>query len=372
MLSMNELLKKYLARTKDGLSVVQVRMPLKEQIFFAKRLSFLMDAGVPLIESLHIIKSQTKKSARAQAYESIIGDIANGQYLSKSLAKFRHMFSDFAINLIKVGETSGILNQNLAYLADELAKKDALKKKVVGAMVYPIFITVATLGIVTLLTVYIFPKITPIFTSLKVPLPLVTRVLMAVSDYLREWGLLTLCIVLLCVFAFMMLRVFVLSVRQVTDRFFLTLPIIGSLAKSYNLANANRTLGLMLQSGVPVTSALTVTAETMPNLAYKQAFTAVAEVVLKGGTISQGLREHPALFTDMMVHLITVGETTGNLSQTLVYLAGFYELEVEDLTKNLSSSIEPALMIVMGLLVGLIAVSVITPIYAITQHLTPR
>lgn len=369
---MSERLKAYVIAVGERMPSLSTRFSLKEQIFFAKRLAFLVRAGVPLLEALHIIRSQTKGRGHVKVYDAIIADIASGQYLSSSLAKFRHMFSDFAVNLIRVGETSGILNQNLTYLADELAKKSALKKKVIGALIYPAFITVATLGVTGLITVYIFPKIMPIFTSLHVKLPLTTRILIAVSEYLREWGLVTILVLFVLVGLFFIMRAKIERVRHETDRLLLVLPLAGSIAKSYNLANINRTLGLMLQSGVPVATAIVVVAETTENRAYREALENVAELIVRGEPVSRGLALHPKLFPDMTTHLVMVGETTGNLPQTLMYLAELYELEVDDLTKNLSSSIEPILMLIMGLLVGLIAVSVITPIYEITQHLTPR
>lgn len=348
------------------------RFSLKEQIFFAKRLSFLVKAGVPLMESLIIIRNQTASKGKAKVYETIITDVANGQNLSTSIKKYKYFLTDFGVNLIKVGETSGILEQNLTYLADELAKKSALRKKVIGAMVYPIFITFATLGVTGLLTVYIFPKIMPIFVSLHVPLPFTTRALIAVSAYLREWGLLTLLAIALLTILYFILRFRFDTFRFHTDKALLYIPLAGSIARSYNLANFCRTMGLMLKSGVPVATAIEITAETTPNTVYQAAYARVAESVVRGQPMSQQLADEPKLFPSILTHMLAVGEKTGSLAPTLSYLAEMYELEVDDQTKNLSSSIEPILMMVMGLLVGLIAVSVITPIYGITQHLSPR
>jgi type II secretory pathway component PulF len=348
------------------------RFPLKEQIFFIKRLSFLVKAGVPLMECIDIITKQTRSPERAKLYQAVSDDLASGQYLATSLGKMKRGFSDFAINIIRVGETSGILTQNLNYLAEELTKQSTLKRKVLGALVYPAFITVATLGVTSLITVYIFPKIMPIFTSLNVELPITTRVLIAVSLYLREWGLLTLGGVAVVIVGFFLARAYAPAVRAATDRSLLSIPLAGRIARGYNLANFTRTLGLMLRSGVPVTEAMEVAAETTPNLVYRAAYERVTEGIIKGESVSQGLAREGALFPDLLTHMVAVGETTGSLSNTLTYLSELYETEVDELTKNLSTSIEPILMIVMGLLVGLIAVSVITPIYEITQHLNPK
>ncbi|OGC80481.1 hypothetical protein A2943_02170 [Candidatus Adlerbacteria bacterium RIFCSPLOWO2_01_FULL_51_16] len=351
-------------------SISFVRFSVKEQTLFAKRLSFLIKAGVPVVECLHLIRKQTKSLSKKKVYDSIINDVSNGQFLATSLGKFRRLFGDFTINLIRIGESSGILSQNLNYLADELQKKYALQRKVKGALVYPIFITIATLGVTAMLTVFIFPKIMPIFASLNVELPLTTRILLAVSTYLQNWGILTAILFILFLVGVYVVRRMFTPVRFGFDYLLLRLPLAGAIAVSYNLANFTRTLGLMLRSGVHLTEALVITAETTPNLLYKAAYARMGHAVTKGEQISRTLEREPKLFPDMLTHMVAIGETTGNLSATLTYLAELYEAEVDEKTKNLSSSIEPILMIVMGILVGLIAVSVITPIYAITQSLS--
>jgi type IV pilus assembly protein PilC len=366
-----------LKRTQTGAEKIlaelqKPRLTLKEQIFFAKRLSFFIHAGVPLIEAIDIIRMQTRSKTKKELFNTIQKDIAEGQYLATSLARSGSVFNDFAINIIRVGEGSGILKENLTYLADELTKRKELRSKVTSALVYPAFITAATLGITILLTVFIFPKIMPIFVSLHVPLPFTTRALIAISGFLKSWGLLTFFVLVLISITLLVLRNTYTRVRHVADRLLLSLPLAGSIAKNYNLANYSRTLGLMLRSGIPITTAMGVVSETTPNLLYKNAYAEITAALVRGETVSQGLARFPKLFPDVLTHMVSVGEKTGSLAQTLIYLAELYETEVNDLTKNLSSSIEPILMIVMGLIVGLIAVSIITPIYAITQHLSPR
>lgn len=349
-----------------------VRFTIKEQTFFAKRLAFLVTAGVPLIECLHIIRAQTKSRAKMRVYDTVIHDVSNGQYLATSLGRHRKLFGDFAINLIRVGESSGILAQNLGHLADELQKRHELRRKVIGALVYPAFITVATLGVTALLTAYIFPKLMPIFTSLNVELPQTTRALISISAYLRAWGIVTVLGIIAAVVAFLTVRSRLDSLRHWSDRMLLRLPLAGSIARAYNLANFCRTLGLLLRSGVVLTDAVSITGETTKNRAYRIACQQFGEAIIRGEALSKALARRKDIFPDFLTHMIAIGEKTGNLSQTLIYLAESYEGDVEDLTKNLSSSIEPVLMIVMGVIVGLIAVSVITPIYEITSHLQPK
>ncbi len=345
------------------------RFSIKEQSLFAKRMSFLVKAGVPLIDCLNMIRTQTKSKAKSKVFDMVIDDVNNGQFLATSLGKHRRMFGDFAINLIHVGEQSGILSQNLAYLADELQKKEMLRNKVIGALVYPIVITIATLGITGVLTVYIFPKILPIFASLNVTLPLSTRILIATSNFLKNDGLWLLLgiIVFMCTMAYLKFRY--AQVQYFLDRNSIRIPLFGAMLQSYNLANFTRTLGLLLISGVRLTDSMVMVAEATPNLAYRRAYENIAASIVKGEPMSRELSRQPNLFPDTLRHMVTVGETTGGLSSTLLYLSEMHEGEVEEATKNLSSTIEPLLMVVMGCLVGFIAVSIITPIYEITQSL---
>lgn len=345
------------------------RLSTKEQAHFAKRLAFLVKAGVPILDSLKILRRQTKSKSRSKIFDKIISDVSNGRFLSTSLKKLPNIFGDFAINIIKVGETSGTLDQNLNYLSEELKKKQALKQKIVGAFVYPIFITVATVGLTVLLTVFIFPKIRPIFDSLHVDLPISTKILIFVSDFLGNYGIYLLAGVATVIIAFLVLIKKSDYFHFIVDRLILRVPLFGKITQSYNMTNFCRTLGLLLKSGVRVTEALAITGDTTRNFVYKKECQNAAKSVMQGEKISKYLERRLELFPDIITQMIAIGESTGNLSETLVYLSELYESEVDDITKNLSSSIEPVLMIFMGLLVGFIAVSVITPIYEITQNL---
>lgn len=347
------------------------RFSTKDQAHFAKRLSFLIHAGVPIVESLHILRRQTGSKSKGKVFDKIITDVSNGQFLATSLARLKNSFGDFAVNIIRIGETSGMLDQNLNYLAEELKKKRALQQKVMGAFIYPIFITVATLGLTGLLTVYIFPKIRPIFDSLRVDLPLSTKFLISLSEFLISYGLFVALGIMVVVAIITLLIKKVRLVRYFVHYWVLKVPVVGKIAQNYSMSNFCRTLGLLLKGGTRITEAIMITGETMSNVVYKKEILNIAHSVLKGDKISKYLEKHAGLFPDMLTQMVAIGETTGNLSEALVYLSEMYEHEVDDLTKNLSSTLEPALMIFMGLIVGFVAVSVITPIYEITQNLHP-
>jgi len=353
-------------------SVSYARLSIKDQTFFVKRLSFLIKAGVPMRESLVMIREQTRKRGYASILDTVIANISNGQNLSTSLGKFKHVFGEFTINIIGFGEETGVLSENLEYVADELKKRQALRKKIIGASVYPIIVTIATVAIVTFLMVFLFPKILPIFTSLKYDLPLSTRIMIGLSNFIRDWGFISLASFLVLLTALIILVRKIDVVRFYFHKTLLYIPVIGKIVRDYNMANFTRTMGLLLRGGVTMGEALPIAVKITPNMVYKKEFKTLSGVVNRGSKISAHLSKARYLFPDIVTQIVSVGENSGNLSNSLIYLSEMYEAEIEDFTKNLSNMVEPVLMIVMGIAVGFIAISIITPIYGITQHLKPR
>lgn len=359
-------LKERFAGFLQRVNSITMRVPLSSQAVFARHLAVMAKAGLPLLESLKLLKKESPSRAMAKILDQVISDVSNGQFLSASLDRFRGVFGNLFINIIRVGESTGILPENLNYLADELKKKQALKRKVVGALMYPAVIVSATFGITGLLTVFIFPKILPVFESLKVDLPLSTRILIGASHLLTNYGgWVALATVASLIALWFLLRIRIL--RYYFHRIILVLPIFGKMARDVNLANFCRTLGLTLKSGVQVVEAIGITSESLSNLVYKKQLTQAAEEVRKGEALSPFFAKHKKLFPVMVTQMISVGESSGNLSESLLYLSDFYEQEVTESTGNLSTVLEPVLMVVMGVVVGFVAISIITPIYEITS-----
>lgn len=366
-------MKNALIRTYNGLNKISfVRMSIKEQTFFVKRLSFLIKAGVPILESLIMIRDQTRKKGYASVLDTIIGDVSSGQYLSTSLSKFRNIFGDFSINIISFGESTGILSENLEYLAEELKKKGALKKKIIGAFIYPLVVTVATFGITGFLMVYLFPKIIPVFSSIHMDLPLSTRIVISISQFLTNHGIAFLSSLFVLIIGFIFILKKSEKVRYYFDKYIMKIPTLGNIIKSYNLANSTRTMGLLLKSGITLSEALPITSKISSNLVYKEEFRKLALEINRGEGMSTHLIKNRELFPDVLTQIVSVGERSGNLSNSLIYLSELFESEVDDFTKNISALLEPILMIFMGIIVGFIAISIITPIYGITQHLQPK
>lgn len=351
---------------KKFLKSLLLRVPIQEQVIFSRHLAVMSKAGLPLIDSLKMIQKETKSKAMLKILDQLIKDVSNGQFLSASLEKFQNVFGDLFVNIIRVGESAGILSENLNYLADELKKKQELRRKVIGALIYPAVVLVATFGITGLLTVFIFPKIIPVFSSLNVKLPISTRILIAVSNLLTNYGALVVLIgFILLVILFLLLRN--KKIRFYFDHFLLYIPIFGKIFRNVSLSNLCRTLGMTLKSGVKVVEAISITAGSIPSLAYKGQLIQAAEEVKKGETLASHFMKNKHLFPPIVSQMISVGETAGNLSETLLYLSEFYESEVSEATKNLSNVLEPVLMVLMGIIVGFVAISIITPIYEVTR-----
>ena len=339
-----------------------LRFGTQDQIFFAKRLAMILRAGMPIMEGLHMLGSQTRTGSATFIYQSLIVDVSNGHPLSTGLGKFQRIFGEFCVNIVKVGETSGTLHENLDYLAEELKKKQALRRKVVGALVYPAVIIVATIGITVMLTVYIFPKIIPIFQSVKATLPLSTRILIVLSSFLSNWGLWLLGGIVVSFIGFLFLMRSWPRFHLFIDNVLLRIPLLGKLSQYYNLANSTRTLSLLLKSDVGVVNAMELVAASTRNHVYRRALYDAANHITRGQKISLQLQSKPRLFPPLMTQMVLVGESTGNLSTSLMFLSDMYEEEINDLTKNLTTMLEPILMIVMGIVVGFVAISIISPI----------
>lgn len=342
---------------------------LQDQILFTKRLGMILKSGMPIMEGLHMMGEESRTKSAAFIYRSLAIDVSNGQTLSSGLNKFPSIFGEFGVSIIRIGERSGTLHENLEYLASELKRKQTLKRKVVGALIYPAVIVCATIGITLMLTVYVFPKIVPIFESVKADLPLSTRILMKISMFLSTDWLWIAGGAFAFVGAFAMLMLWK-AFHYVVDTVILRVPLFGKLTKLYNLTNICRTMALLLKSDVRIVESIELAANSTMNLVYRGELMAARDRLIHGQNISSQFKTRADLFPPLLSQMARVAETTGSLSGTFEFLSGMFEEEIDELTKSLTTLIEPILMITMGIVVGFIAISIITPIYSITQSLS--
>ena len=342
-------------------------VPVKEKMLFSKHLSVMIRAGLPLKDSLEEIGSQTKLPKFRRVLLSIVHEVENGQFLSAAMAKYPKIFDDLFTSMVRVGEESGKLSENLDYLSTQLERADTLKQKIRGALVYPSLVLFGTFGVVGFLTFVTLPQLLPIFISLKVKLPATTQFLFDFSHLARKYSVYIAVVVGAIIFGFrgLMLNK---KFRFFIHRFVLKIPVFGSLARNAQLTRFSQILGTLLASGVDVVRALQITSSSMGNLVYREELNAVAKNMSKQGeSIAEYLARKPKLFPSITERMIRVGEKTGKLDESLLYIAEFYDKEIDNTVRNMTSIIEPALLLVMGVVVGFVAISVITPIYKLTE-----
>jgi type IV pilus assembly protein PilC len=344
------------------------RLNNKQKMLFARNLEVMTRSGMQVLDGLEILKKQSNSRAFGRMIDLLIADVKNGHYLSAGLEKYSNVFGEFFINLIRVGETSGTLSENLKYLADELKKKDELNKKIKGAMIYPIIILIATTAIGGALIFFIFPKIIPVLNSIKVPLPAITLLFIAISGFLIKFGLYVLGGLIALIIGFLFL-LRVKAFRYKIHELILITPIISNMSKTINMITLARTLGLLLKSGVKIIEALQISANTLSNMVYQKEVNQISEGVRRGESLSKYLNSNPHLFPPIFSEMISVGENTGKLDESLLFLSNYYEAELDESTKTMSNILEPMLLLIMGVIVGAIALAIITPIYRITQTL---
>lgn len=345
---------------------IQPKVSLKEQILFARNLSLMSQTGIPLLEGLKMLENQTQSKTMKKILASLSQDVENGQFMATSLRKHEGTFGPLFINIIHIGETSGTLAENLNFLADELKKKRELRAKITSALVYPIIILITTFMLVGVLMFFILPRILPIFDSFNSPLPLPTRILIGTNKFfLNHWFSALITVVVLGV-GIAFLRT-IRQVREATDRVVLTIPLVGQLTKTVHMAIFSRTFALLLKSGVKIVEALGIASDILPNSTYQKILHAGGEKVRIGEPLGKYLMQYPNLFPLMFSQMIEVSESSGTMDETLLYLSTYYENELDDTTRNLVSFLEPLLMVVMGGLVGFIAISILLPIYSLSQ-----
>lgn len=346
-----------------------LHVPLQERILFARHLSVGIKAGMSLQDSLKLIQSQTKSRDFKMILSVIIGDTANGMFLSASMEKYANVFGQLFINIVRVGEQSGTLTENLTYLAKELKKKHELHTKVRGALIYPAVIFTATIGIVMTLMIAVFPKILPVFSSLRIELPVTTRLLIAVTNFMTAYTVLIIVGLIVLIIALSILMRYDWFKNRWHAMLF-KIPVVGKIVVKVNMASISRILGLLLKSGTQIIEGVNITADALDNRVYRREMRAAGETLRRGEFFSIYLAKHPEIFPPIFSNMVQVGENTGNLTDNLEYLSTFYEEDVDEVLKNLNSIIEPFLLLFMGLLVGFMALSVVTPIYSISQSLT--
>lgn len=350
---------------RDFMANIGGKPKMKDIVILSRQLATLFEARVPIIDSLKVLAAETTKPRLKVALTEISQDIQGGLSIAQALSKHPDAFSDFYVNMVRSGEESGKLQEIFSYLADYLERNYALVSKARGALIYPSFIFSVFIAVMSLMFVFVVPQITVILVESGVELPIYTRIIMGISGFMASYG----------IFVFMLLGIAGVGLWKYgqTDKgglkmaaFFLDLPIVGHLLQQFYVARFTDNLQTLIVGGVTVLRSLELAANVIGNSVYKQMINEAADAVKGGVPISEALsryKDMPVLVTQM----IKIGEETGKLDFMLKTMARFYSREVESTVDNIVGLIEPIMIILLGLGVGILVVSILMPIYSLTE-----
>ena len=341
------------------------KIDFNDIVDFTRQVALMLNAGLTLIDSLEILKKQTNKIILKKMIEEISIKIKGGSSFSVALIDYKNYFSKLYISLVKSGEASGKLGEILLRLADNLEKEREFKSKLKGALVYPAIVIIGMFVVMFIMVTFVLPKLLGLYKDFNVELPLSTKILIAVSNFSTQFW--PLVLVLIFVASYFIKKYLATKVgKNNFDQFALKLPVFGKIISISALVESTRTLAILIASGISILDALSIVVDATENVVYQQAFLTVSHKVEKGLSMGTAF-EQEEIFPPILVQMTQVGEQTGKLDDTLFRLSKYFEMQSEMATKTMTTLIEPAILVVLGVGVGFLVMSVITPIYNLTN-----
>lgn len=341
-------------------------IPLSEKLFFIQYLGIMLKSGISLSISLNTLALQTTNKRFAEIIKDLMENVEKGSTFTESLKLHEKIFGQFFINIIEAGEISGKLEEALKQLYIQFKKQYELISKIKGALTYPIVILTAMLGIGTFMMIAVVPQITKMFKEFNAELPFFTKLIISISDTLAQHGILFLIGFILCI----IILIGILKTKKgkyVFHLILLKLPIFSPIIKKINLARFARTISSLLKTDIMIVKSFQITAGVLSNVHYRKTMEEMAEQIKKGKKINEVISNYSTLFPPVVIQMISIGEETGELDYILEELAQFYENEIDQIMNNLPSIIEPILILILGLVVGGIAIAIVMPMYSITS-----
>ncbi len=341
---------------------------LSDTLLFIRRLSMLLDSGISLREAFLILSHMESSLSRKKFYTSCRESIERGVSFSKSIEGTGVKFDPLLLTLIEHGESSESLVSALRHAHVYLSKKHQLRKKIIGSLFYPLCIMVATILMTLFLILYIFPKIEPLLGSLNIQLPLITRIVQGIYHGLVSYGIITFLTGICFVVVSRILISRIHSLRYYIHLLFLSIPYIRTYIKGYVMARLCLSSSMLLSSGRQGFFALSVFSNHSSHMVYKKIIHDMSDSMIRGVSLYQACMKYEKYIPPLLIHMISIGEKTGTLADAFKYSGEMFESDIEEATRVMSSLMEPLLMILMGLIVGSIALSIILPVYEITNH----
>lgn len=356
-------------KKKSNWSVTIIdRISIKDLIIFAGSLQAMLGAGLSLVRTLEVIERQIKNKRFKKVVAGLRERINRGESLASAMTEYPEVFPLVFVAMVESGEESGQLPQSIDVVRQQLSKSYDLRRKVTGAMIYPAVIVTVILVIGILMMIFLVPTLTALFKEMDIKLPLSTRLVIWTSDFtLTYYPYIAILLIPIVVGVIKLVRTE--RGRRSLSKFFLRVPVISVIIKNLNSAITMRTISSLISSGVNMLQALVITSKVLQNPFYKEALVEAGPVVEKGGTLSSVFRAKENIYPVLVGEMTEVGEETGNLADMLLKGAVLFEEDVDQATRNLSTVIEPVLMVLMGLVVAFFAVSIIGPIYSLTSSL---
>lgn len=356
-------------KKKAGLSfndeALFARVSFNDVVNLTRQLSIMLSAGLSVVDSLDILKKQVGNPAVVKLVSEIDDDVRSGMSFSSALKRHGNTFGTLYIALVKAGEASGKLDEILLKLAEGLERRRAFQGKVKGALIYPAVIVTVMIGVMFIMITFVVPQLLVLYKDFNATLPLPTRILLSVSSFFQSyWWLM----IAGTIFAFVLLRNYFRTKhgREAIHSITLKIPIVKNVIRISALVNSTQTLAILTQSGVSILDSLDIVVESTNNVVFQESFKRIRQKVEKGDTLGKAL-ESEGIYPPILVQMTTVGEQTGHLDDTLKHLADYFESESESAIKALTTLIEPAILVVLGVAVGFIVIAIITPIFGLSN-----
>lgn len=336
-------------------------------VLFTRQLSSMLSSGLTLFRALEILKEQMQNPQMTEVVTTLIGDVQEGKTLAKAMEKHPKVFTSIYISIISAGEKSGLLDKVLSRLADNLEKQAKLKGTIKGALMYPVIVVILMVVVMTIMMIFVIPQLTVLYTNLNVPLPVPTQIIVGISNFIISAWPLVIGVIAILFFGFKKWSK-TPDGKILIDTILLKTPVFGKLITETILAEFSRTFGLLVGTGTLVVEALNETAETTGNTLFKNAIAGVSKQVEKGVTIGDAMTSYP-LFPPLLIQLVKIGEQTGKIDDTLTKASEYFEREVDQTVKTLTTAMEPFIMVILGIGVAFLIISVITPIYSLISSI---
>ena len=338
----------------------------KELVLFFRQLAVMFQSGVPPVEAFHTLANQIKSPSFKEKISQIAEEIESGTPFSQALTLYPNIFSTFVVNMIKSGEKVGRLPETLNYLADYLEREYHFRSRIIGALTYPTLVVIVFILILIGMIFFVMPQLIDILQSVAEELPPITKVTIAVTEFLRSYGIIILGgIFLIVIFLYSYYKTE--KGKKFFDRLFLKVPVLNTLLKKIYLARLGENLSTLIAGGLPIIEALEITADVIGNSVYREVILKTKDEVKKGEPISYVFQQHPEVISPFFTQLTIVGEKTGKLDSILKNIVEFYQKEVEIDLEAFLSILEPLIIIMLGVLVGGLVGSILLPMYQISM-----